>query len=126
MYALLKKQTSPEVPLVSNKDKEKKIIKWVPLFEDALSRKFGSKGPLVYIVQYSDNIPDVGDDNLTANAHYGASGSILEELINLLPHAGNFFSDDNETVFMMISKAVSGTSVESTIKSYSRRKDGWA
>ena len=26
----------------------------------------------------------------------------------------------------MISKAVDGTSVESAIKSYSRRKDGWA
>ena len=49
-YVLLKKQTSPKVPLVSDKDKEKKIIKWVPLFEDALSRTFGSNGPLVYIV----------------------------------------------------------------------------
>ena len=49
-YVLLKKQTSPKVPFVSDKDKEKKIIKWVPLFEDTLSRTFGSNGPLVYIV----------------------------------------------------------------------------
>ena len=50
VYVLLKKQNSPEVPLVSDKDKEKKIIKWFPLFEDALSCTFRSKGPLVYIL----------------------------------------------------------------------------
>ena len=49
-YILLKKQTSPEVPLVSDKDKENKIIKRVPLFKDAFSHTFGSKGPLVCIV----------------------------------------------------------------------------
>ena len=35
-YVLLKKNTYPEVTLVSDKDKEKKTIKWVSLFEDAL------------------------------------------------------------------------------------------
>ena len=49
-YILLKKKTSPEVPLFSDKDKEKKIIRWVPLFENALLRTFGRKGSLVYIV----------------------------------------------------------------------------
>ena len=70
--------TSPEVPLVSDKDKEKEIIKWVPLFEDALSQIFGSKGPLVYIVQKNDEVPDVVDEPLIKNAHDGASGSMLE------------------------------------------------
>ena len=51
---------------------------------------------------------------------------MLEELINNLPHAGPFFCDDNKNVFMMISKAVSGTSMELTIKSYSKRKHGRA
>ena len=46
-YSLLWKQDSPDTPFVSNKDKEKNIIKLVPLFEDALSRTFGSKVPLV-------------------------------------------------------------------------------
>ena len=77
-YVLLKKQTSPKVPLVSDKDKEKKIIKWVPLFEDALSRTFGSNGPLVYIVWDNSKVPNVRDDPLTANAHHGESGSMLE------------------------------------------------
>ena len=47
-----------------------------------------------------------------------------EELINCLPHDGPIFRDDNKTVFMMIAKAVAGTSMESTIKIYSRHKDG--
>ena len=49
-YVLLKKKTSPEVPLINDKDKEKIIIKWVPLFEDALLCTFGRKCPLCEIV----------------------------------------------------------------------------
>ena len=51
---------------------------------------------------------------------------MLEELINRLPHLGPIFTDDIKTVFVVISKAVAGTSVELTIKSYSRHKYGWA
>ena len=83
--------TSPEVPLVSDKYKDKKIIKWLPLFEDDLLRTLGSKFPLVYIVRDNYDIPDVRYYPLKANAHYGASGSMLEELINCLPHAGPIF-----------------------------------
>ena len=90
-YILIKKQTSPEVPLVNDKDKDKKIIKCVPLFEDALLYTFRRKEPLVYIVQYNANIPDVEDDPLTANAHCVASRFTLEELINHLPHVGPIF-----------------------------------
>ena len=72
------------------------------------------------------DVPDVGDDLLTANAHYGTSGSMFEELIKHLPHAGPIFHDDNKTVFMMTVKDVAGTSVESTIKSYSSRNYGCA
>ena len=81
---------------------------------------------MVYIVRENGDVPNVGDDPLTANAHYGVSGSMLEELINRLPHAGPIFRDNNKTVFVMISKAVAGTSVKSTIRSYSIRKDGRA
>ena len=77
-YVQMKKQTSPEVPPVSDKHKEKKIIKGVPLFENTLLRTFGSKDPLVYIVRDNYEVPDVGDNPLKANEHYGASGSMLE------------------------------------------------
>ena len=51
---------------------------------------------------------------------------MLEENINCIPHVGSNFCDDNKTVFVVISKDISGTSIESTIKYHSRRKDGWA
>ena len=123
-YALLRKQDAPDVPTLSDKDKEKKVIKWAPQFEDALSRTFGSKGPLIYVLREDAAVPSEADDPLLAGCHYGASGSMLEELTKRLPHSGPIYQDDNKTVFMMISKAVTGTSVESTIKSFSRRKDG--
>ena len=125
-YQLLRKQDAPDVPMVNDKDKEKKIIKWVPLFEDTLSRTFGSKGPLLYVIREAAEVPPEADDPLDADSHFGSSGSLLEELITRLPHNGPIFRDDNKTVFMMIATAVAGTSVESTIKSYSRRKDGRA
>ena len=125
-YVLLKKQDEPKYPAVNDKDKEKKIIKWMPLFEDALSRTFGSKGPLIYVLRDDATVASEADDPLDTNAHYGKSGSMIEELIQRLPHTGSIYKDDNKTVYMMISKAVAGTSVESTIKSFSRRKDGRA
>ena len=72
-YVMVKKQTTTEVPLFSYKGKDNKIIKWVPIFQEALSRTFKSKGALVYIVQNNSQVPDVRDDLLTANANYGAS-----------------------------------------------------
>jgi hypothetical protein len=123
-YSLLKKQDEPDAPLVNDKDKEKKVIKWMPLFEDALSRTFGSKGPLIYVLRDNVDVPTEADDPLDPNCHYGQSGSMIEELILRLPHSGPIFKDDNKTVFLMISKAVAGTTVESTIKSFSRSKDG--
>ena len=124
-YCTLKKQDAPDVPLVYDKDKDKKVIKWAPLFLDAMSRTFGAKGPLRYVLRENAAVPAEAEDPLSENCHYSATaGSMLEELIRRLPHSGPTFRDDNKTVFMAISTAVAGTSVETTIKSYSRQKDG--
>jgi hypothetical protein len=80
-YSLLKKQDEPDAPVVNDKDKEKKIIKWMPLFEDALSRTFGSKGPLIYVLRENANVPSEVDDPLNPNSHYGQSGSMIEDLL---------------------------------------------
>ena len=74
---------------------------------------------------YSVMIPTEADDHLREDCHYSeAPGSILEELVRRLPPTGPTYRDDNKTVFMVISKAVAGTSVEITIKSFSHGKDG--
>ena len=74
-YSLLWKQDSPDTPFIIDKDKENKIIKWVPLFEDALARTFGIKPPLIYLICESVIIPEVNDDPIGAQTHYGAPGS---------------------------------------------------
>ena len=38
VYADLKEQTEPEVPLVNYRDNNRKVIKWCPIFTDCLSR----------------------------------------------------------------------------------------
>ena len=78
-YRLVRKQDSPDTPFVNNKDEQKKIIKCLPIFEDA--HTFGSKGPLVYVIRKSVIVPDIIDDTIDDDSHYGAAGSLLEELI---------------------------------------------
>ena len=100
-YCTLKKQDAPDVPLVYDKDKDKKVIKWAPLFLDAMSRTFGAKGPLRYVLRENAAVPAEAEDPLSENCHYSATaGSMLEELIRRLPHSGPTFRDDNKTVFM--------------------------
>jgi len=56
--------------------------------------------------------------------YYGESGSLVEELIARLPHNGPIFKNDNATVFQKVEEAARGTSCESRIKAFSRKKDG--
>ena len=51
---------------------------------------------------------------------------LLGGLIQCFPHDIPIFKNDNKTVFIMIARAVVGTSVESTIKLFSQRNYGRA
>ena len=123
-YESLKTQDDPTVPMVNDKDHDRKVIKWVPIFLDCVSRTYGSRGPLSYVLREDPNVPNEAADPLQPQAYYGNSGSLLEELTARLPHTGPIYRNDNATIYMMIEKAVRGTSVESTVKAFSRRKDG--
>ena len=129
-YQDLKEKDDPKVPKINDRDVDRKIIRWVPIFKDAMSRTYGSKGPLSYILRDDPAVPDELSDPLQANAngnvvsYFGRSGSLLEELIHRLPHSGPIFKNDNASVFGKIEEAARGTSVESTIKSFTRSKDG--
>jgi hypothetical protein len=123
-YESLIKQDDPVVPSVDDKDNDRKIIKWIPIFLDCTSRTFGSRGPLAYVLRDEADVPDEVDDPLLHHAYYGQSGSLIEELIARLPHSGATYKNDNATVYMMIEKSVRNTSVASTIKGFARKKDG--
>ena len=123
-YQDLRKQDEPTVPLVTDKDGDRKIIKWVPIFLDCLSRSYGVRGPLVYILRDDPAVPAEASDPLDAQSYFGASGSLHDELVARLSHVGPIYKNDNTSVFMKVEKATRGTSVESTVKAFSRRKDG--
>jgi hypothetical protein len=123
-YESLKSQDDPTVPVVNDKDNDRKVIKWVPIFLDCVSRTYGSRGPLAYVLRDTAEVPTELEDPLLQHSYYGQSGSLFEELIARLPHTGAIYRNDNATVYMLIEKSVRGTSVESTVKSFSRRKDG--
>ncbi len=123
-YQDLRDQDEPDVPLISDKDNSCKLIKWAPIFLDCLTRSYGINGPLAYVLREEPVIPTEIEDPMDHDAYYGLSGSLHEELIGRLSHQGPIYKNDNTSVFLKIEKASRGTSVESTVKAFSRRKDG--
>ena len=49
-HEALKDQDDPNVPFIDDKDSDRKVIKWSPIFLDCLSCTFGSAGPLSYVL----------------------------------------------------------------------------
>ena len=123
-YQNLRDQDEPDVPLVNDKDSDRKVIKWVPTFLDSLTRTYGIHGPLSYVLRDDSPVPTEVEDPLEEKSYFGESGSLHDELVKRLVHTGAIYKNDNTSVFMKIEKATRGTSVESTVKSFSRRKDG--
>ena len=135
-YEAMRKEDDPDVPKINDKDGDRKIIRWAPIFLDCIEHHYGAKGPLRYVLRENPTVKSEEEDPLTPHVnatqgvqgvqgtYYGESGSLVEELIARLPHDGPIFKNDNATVFQKIEEAARGTSCESTIKAFSRRKDG--
>ena len=130
-YKALKEDDAPKAPSINDKDNDRKVIKWAPIFKDCLSRTFGHNGPLIYILRDDAAVEDEALDPLQVHAttgavtsYYGKSGSLQDELIARLPHTGPIYKQDNASVFILIEKSARNTSVESTVKSFARTKDG--
>ena len=105
-YEQLKEQDSPDAPDVKESDKEKRVIKWAPVFLDCMSRTFGVKGPLAYVLRPTVEVTPKADDLLEPNSYYSESGSLQQELINRLSHGDALYKSDNKSVYMLIKKAV--------------------
>ena len=79
---------------------------------------------MIYVLHKDPAIHDEKIDHLLPSCYYGGNGSLISELQYLLPHSVPIFKNDNGEVYMKIEKTARGTSIESTIKSFSRHKDG--
>jgi hypothetical protein len=123
-YEMLKKEDAPEVPSVKDTDQERKVIKWAPIFKDCMSCTYGIKGPLAYILRDNVEVVPEADDPLQDDSYYGSSGGLQAELISRLAHGDALYRSDNKTVYLKLEKACRGTSVESTVKAFSRAQNG--
>ena len=130
-YNDLKDKDSPTPPTINDRDNDRKVIKWAPMFQDCLGKIYGACGPLGYVLREDSTVPSKADDPLgvdpttsAVNSYFGKSGSLHNELIARLPHSGAIYRHDNSTVYSLIEKAARNTSVESTVKAFARTKDG--
>ena len=97
-YQNLRDQDEPDVPWISDKDGDCKVIKWVPIFLNSLTRAYGIHGPLVYLVRKDPAVPDKVNYPLEHESYFGASASLNEELVARLVHAGAIYKNDNTSV----------------------------
>jgi len=118
-YEALKKEDAPDIPKISDKGGDRKIIRWAPIFLDCIEHHFGAKGPLRYVLRDNSAVKTEQEDPLVAHVtanlaqniqvvqgtYYGESGSLVEELIARLPHNGPIFKNDNATVFQKVEEA---------------------
>ena len=120
-------EDKPSVPVLS---KNVPPLKWLESFRDCMLRTYGVRGcPVSYIIRESPGVQTEAEDPLSTNAAghvlpYGTSGSVLEEMIKRFSHTHPLYKSDNAMVYSMLETATRGTVYASTIKSYSRTKNG--
>ena len=107
----LSEETNPTVPILT---RQTSPLKWIESFRDCLYRTFGVRHtPLSYVIRTDVNSPTEVEDPLATVCRgatnftlpYGSSGSIYEELIARLTHAGPLFQTDNALVYSMLEVA---------------------
>lgn len=101
-------------------------MKALDLVPSHLRERLGvTKVALSYIIR--DNIEPI-DIPVQANDSATANGfdTIMDELIEYTPHSGETYAEDNAKVFQILQDMVSGSSHESSVKTYQRSRNGRA
>ena len=105
-------------------DKSFSIIKAMDVLSSHLGDRMGiRKVPLSYVIRTSQ-LP-VALENLHPHKATGESyDTIVEELIQCVPLLGEHFNEDNAKMFQILQEIVNGTTFESSIKAYQKKRDG--
>lgn len=122
--AILKKETEDEgdVPKIT---RSLPIVRWTESFEDYLRVITGSRHiALSYLIR--DEVDPVDPPPpLVANRCYSEEhGSVMEELIARATHDHTKYNDDNHKLYSLLEEATRSTQYASSIRPFSRRKDG--
>ena len=75
-YEAIISEDDRKVPKIVDRDGDRKIIQWAPIFLDNLDAIIGAKGPLRYVLRDEPIFPPEGNDSLDQNEYYGASGGL--------------------------------------------------
>ena len=81
-------EDDPKVPKIVDRDGDRRVIRWAPIFLDNLYAIIGAKGPLHYVLRDEPIVPLEGNNPLDQNSYYGASEGLANELFARLPHIG--------------------------------------
>lgn len=118
----LANEDKPVIPVLS---KHQTPLKWMESFRDAMSRLYGVRHtPVSYVIRDDALVTPEVDDPLLPGESFGASGSVLEELIARLNHTDPLFRTDNATVYSALDEATRGTIYAPTIKPFARLRNG--
>ena len=128
-YEAMKKEDGPNIPKISEKDGDRKIIRWAPLLLDYMEHHYCAKGPLRYVLRDDPTVKPEQENLLTTLQPWVFKASRVFIMVKVVaswkiiarpPHSGPVFKNDNATVFQKIAEAARGTSCEFTIKAFSR------
>ena len=90
------------MPKIVDRDGDRRIIRWAPIFLDSLDAIIGAKGPIRYFLRDEPIVPIEGNAPLDHNVYYGASGGLADELVARIPHTGPIYKNDNAAVYQNI------------------------
>ena len=117
-----KEEDCPDTPTIL---KSLPILKWLPAFEDHLSRCVGVRDiPLSYVIRPDAAVPAALLPLQQHQPHATDYGSIVNKLVARASHNHAAYVDDNEEVYFMVKEATRGTQYAATIRSYTRAKNG--
>ena len=118
----LMKEDKPDTPKVT---KNTTPLRWIESFKDCCYRTYGvHKCPLLYVIRENETFTSEADDPLNVGRAYGSSGSILQEMILRLNHYDPLYNTNNSQVYSMLEEATMGTIYSTTVKAFTRIKDG--
>ena len=118
----LKNEDRPSVPVLS---KHQTPLKWMESFKDCLYRTYGVRScPISYVIRSNVAVPEEANDPLISGRAFGASGSILDEMISRLNHTDPLYKSDNNLVYSLLDEATRGTIYAPTIEPFARAKNG--
>ena len=118
----LEDEDRPSVPILT---KNQTPLKWMESFKDCLYRTFGVRScPIAYVIREDVEVAEEADDPLEDGKSYGVSGLVLDEMIARLNHTDPLYKSDNNLVYSLLDEATRNTIYASTIKLYSRTKNG--